>query len=275
MGRRRRRENDEREREEVDLAAAMDDDEVKERGWRKEVRVRLPVVVKKVREREMMRGEAIVARASAENPRESERRERERGVKMEGAMGPTTSSSHSRPLRSSSRFYFNNNGNGNGNGNVNHFTGPVRRWEKKWVHVSSSLPSTLKRRKQSNGPKPDKSSLLLCKWTPLSAADKTSGELPRRKFRYTPIAVMEDEKKLAAKRVVDDDKSGEMHQRAKRLAIAMDSDDIYGMLDINHDQIGEHQEAGKCILTQYSQRSHMDVRLFSENHNKDSHSLQI
>jgi len=99
-------------------------------------------------------------------------------------VGPSTSSPHSRPVRSSSRLYYTTNTTNGSSPST--FSGPVRRWEKKWVHVSSSLPSTLKHRKQSRAPKVDKSSLLLCKWTPLSTADADKSS-PRRKFRYTPV----------------------------------------------------------------------------------------
>lgn len=76
------------------------------------------------------------------------------------------------------------------------FNGPVRKWKKRWVHVSSSPSSTLSYQNpqsQSNGtPR-----LLLCRWTPLpptttGAADGSGGspldEPPRRKFRYTPVS---------------------------------------------------------------------------------------
>ncbi|KAK8545729.1 hypothetical protein V6N13_066997 [Hibiscus sabdariffa] len=84
------------------------------------------------------------------------------------------------------------------------FNGPVRKWKKKWVHVS---PSSTVKHSQSNGSNSSASaSILLCRWTPLSSADSGSptadgeGEeqLPKRKFRYTPVAVLEEEWKRAA-----------------------------------------------------------------------------
>lgn len=72
------------------------------------------------------------------------------------------------------------------------FNGPVRKWKKKWVHVSPSSSSTLTyHNSQSNAH--TGSRLLLCKWTPLSSgeADRSFGkadEPPRRKFRYTPVS---------------------------------------------------------------------------------------
>lgn len=67
------------------------------------------------------------------------------------------------------------------------FTGPVRKWEKKWVHVS---PSSFNNNKNSNA----SSRLLLRRWTPVtnrSSAEEAcdvSDEPPRRKFRYTPVS---------------------------------------------------------------------------------------
>uniref|UniRef100_A0A2C9UDT0 Uncharacterized protein n=1 Tax=Manihot esculenta TaxID=3983 RepID=A0A2C9UDT0_MANES len=60
------------------------------------------------------------------------------------------------------------------------FNGLVRKWKKKWIHVHTANTSCL----------------LLCRWTPLSpatAADAASSEEPPKcKFRYTPIAVLEE-----------------------------------------------------------------------------------
>ncbi|CAL5202255.1 unnamed protein product [Lathyrus oleraceus] len=80
------------------------------------------------------------------------------------------------------------------------FSGPVRKWEKKWVHVS---PSSFNNNKNSNA----SSRLLLRRWTPVtnrSSAEEAcdvSDEPPRRKFRYTPIAVLEEQKKGAVEKV--------------------------------------------------------------------------
>ncbi|GMI85242.1 Hygromycin-Sensitive 1 [Hibiscus trionum] len=86
------------------------------------------------------------------------------------------------------------------------FNGPVRKWKKKWVHVSPS--STVKHSQSNGGNSSASTSILLCRWTPLSSADSGSptadgdGEdveqLHKRKFRYTPVAVLEEERKQAA-----------------------------------------------------------------------------
>ncbi|KAF7803813.1 putative serine/threonine-protein kinase [Senna tora] len=90
------------------------------------------------------------------------------------------------------------------------FNGPVRKWEKKWVHVSSSSSASASTNSntapsQSRNPSSDAhnaSHLSLFKWTPLiqsnngsnSNAGNNSGndgaaeshEPPRRKFKYVP-----------------------------------------------------------------------------------------
>ncbi|XP_028768734.1 uncharacterized protein LOC114726316 isoform X2 [Neltuma alba] len=88
------------------------------------------------------------------------------------------------------------------------FTGPVRKWKKKWVHVSPPSSSSVSSHNShhSNSANGSDSRLLLCRWTPITAssaspADNSSAnasdEPPRRKFRYTPIAVLEEQKRVA------------------------------------------------------------------------------
>ncbi|KAE8725470.1 Co-chaperone GrpE family protein, putative isoform 1 [Hibiscus syriacus] len=81
------------------------------------------------------------------------------------------------------------------------FNGPVRKWKKKWVHLS---PSSTAKHSQSGGQGSAASSVLLCRWTPLSLANSGSSvdgeddeQPPKRKFRYTPVAVLEEERKKA------------------------------------------------------------------------------
>lgn len=76
------------------------------------------------------------------------------------------------------------------------FSGPVRKWKKKWVHVSASNATNHTQSNGNNG-----SHLLLYKWTALSQSnnngDKSSGkddniagtpeETPPKKFRYVPV----------------------------------------------------------------------------------------
>ncbi|OMP04325.1 hypothetical protein COLO4_09732 [Corchorus olitorius] len=94
------------------------------------------------------------------------------------------------------------------------FNGPVRKWKKKWVHVS---PSSTVKHSQSNGNGSATTSIVLCRWTPLTATDSGSSaavstvdgedeeQPPKRKFRYTPVAVLEEERRRAAAKQVEDE----------------------------------------------------------------------
>ncbi|OIV95517.1 hypothetical protein TanjilG_23960 [Lupinus angustifolius] len=88
------------------------------------------------------------------------------------------------------------------------FSGPVRKWKKRWVHVPSPISSSSALHNNSH---PDNtnscSRLLLRRWTPITAAygsdddphnssGTSSDEPSRRKFRYTPIAVLEEQKNV-------------------------------------------------------------------------------
>ncbi|KAL8144242.1 hypothetical protein V2J09_017274 [Rumex salicifolius] len=123
------------------------------------------------------------------------------------------------------------------------FSGRVRRWEKKWVHVSSlqrSRPSITRHQKSNSTSKPTEHvksdpGVLLCKWTPLSeprssaAAELEDRPLspPRRKMRYTPIAVLEEKKREAV-----ETKKGKMS----------DDESYDGLLNINQSLMeDEHQ----------------------------------
>ena len=83
------------------------------------------------------------------------------------------------------------------------FSGPVRKWKKKWVHVSR--PSVSYHHSQSHTNNQNNSNggsrLLLCRWTPINASNTTAGdtenstvsdEPPKRKFRYTPVSICSD-----------------------------------------------------------------------------------
>ncbi|KAF5943577.1 hypothetical protein HYC85_017654 [Camellia sinensis] len=94
------------------------------------------------------------------------------------------------------------------------FNGPVRKWKKKWVPESPS-PNTNNIPSSSNHHNDDSTvtngnngshRLLLYKWTPISRTKTTANddvtaaaalaaaeEPPRRKFKYIPIAVLENE----------------------------------------------------------------------------------
>ncbi|KAK2447930.1 golgin family A protein [Trifolium repens] len=97
------------------------------------------------------------------------------------------------------------------------FTGPVRKWKKKWVHVSpssnaSSNSNNTNHNHASNNNGNNGSHLLLYKWTPITQSQNNATsngnvkdappepveEPPRRKFKYIPVAVLEEQKNEAA-----------------------------------------------------------------------------
>ncbi|KAE9452733.1 hypothetical protein C3L33_15353, partial [Rhododendron williamsianum] len=103
------------------------------------------------------------------------------------------------------------------------FNGPVRKWKKKWVSPPSSNNNNNassnhhhSHQSSTNNNSNGSSHLLLYKWTPISQSqngnsnnnnsngDKSSPqhdaaveEPPRRKFKYIPIAVLEEQRNEA------------------------------------------------------------------------------
>ncbi|XP_054776467.1 uncharacterized protein LOC129284967 [Prosopis cineraria] len=116
------------------------------------------------------------------------------------------------------------------------FTGPVRKWKKKWVNVSPSASASSNSNNNHSHPQNGTSNgnngshLVLYKWTPItqsqnqnnnnnnnngvantnnntgdsgSGKDETvvgtaSEEPPRRKFKYVPVALLEEQNNEAA-----------------------------------------------------------------------------
>ncbi|KAK3036958.1 hypothetical protein RJ639_030923, partial [Escallonia herrerae] len=112
------------------------------------------------------------------------------------------------------------------------FSGPVRKWKKKWIPVT---PSNNHHHSQavingnSNGN--NGAHLLLFKWAPITqsqngsngdgkstvkddAAAAAEDEPTRRKFKYIPIAVLEEQKSEAAEQTEDEAKPSEVDAEA-------------------------------------------------------------
>ncbi|KAK9077584.1 hypothetical protein SSX86_005921 [Deinandra increscens subsp. villosa] len=94
------------------------------------------------------------------------------------------------------------------------FTGPVRRWQKQWVHVSSSSSSLTYNDSKSSTSKGSSnnnnlSAIRIRRWTPVPSAqsggdsEAVAKERPKRKLRYAPIVVLEGKKKEAENSDVD------------------------------------------------------------------------
>ncbi|KAJ9551421.1 hypothetical protein OSB04_015466 [Centaurea solstitialis] len=97
------------------------------------------------------------------------------------------------------------------------FTGPVRRWQKQWIHVSSSSSSSSSvsyshgnnfnsSGGNNNSSSNNVSAVRIRRWTPVPAAESggesesAAEERPRRrKLRYAPIVVLEGKRKEVEK----------------------------------------------------------------------------
>ncbi|XP_050370326.1 uncharacterized protein LOC126788380 [Argentina anserina] len=141
------------------------------------------------------------------------------------------------------------------------FSGPVRRWKKKWVHVPPSPSSAFSSRSQSNARNNDNNSrLLLCRWTPISSAaanSSTADERPRRRFRYTPVVALEDQKKSVEKKIEDMEDVENTSEGEQSTVL---TDKMFGKS--NMDQI-KNQEAEKLGNTS----SHLNLDLGLQGHN--------
>ncbi|XP_022886467.1 uncharacterized protein LOC111402411 [Olea europaea var. sylvestris] len=100
------------------------------------------------------------------------------------------------------------------------FTGPVRKWKKKWIHVAPSNSNQTEANGKVNGVNVS-SRLLLYKWTPITPSqnkenngndgnpdirddDVTVEEPPKRKFKYIPIAVLEEQANESSDQLEDE-----------------------------------------------------------------------
>ncbi|KAL2473432.1 hypothetical protein Fot_49168 [Forsythia ovata] len=123
------------------------------------------------------------------------------------------------------------------------FAGPVRKWKKKWVHVAASNSGNHHHQTAANGNVNGSSHLLLYKWTALTPSqnkdnngdgnngnnnDSYYGDLknsnkddafaveepPKRKFKYIPFAVLEEQKTELSEQVEDEAKLIEVDTNA-------------------------------------------------------------
>ncbi|KAG6695469.1 hypothetical protein I3843_09G099900 [Carya illinoinensis] len=179
------------------------------------------------------------------------------------------------------------------------FNGAVRKWKKKWVHVapsnsaaSNNTTTTTNHSHQihnqnnkSNGTTNGNngSHLLLYKWTPItqsnngnnSNGDKNSGkddeaaapqEPPRRKFKYIPIAVLEEQKNEdaeneAAEKVDDDSKSIDTESTPR-------GDILDEKPDINDLPMEESKENNQVVCQDLNE-STLDLSLGLKGHDGD------
>lgn len=171
------------------------------------------------------------------------------------------------------------------------FNGPVRKWKKSWVHVSPSNNSNHSQNHHihatanatTNGN--NGSHLLLYKWTPLtqsnkdnannSNGDNTNGdknslkedaaplpeEPPRRKFKYIPVYLLEEQKKEAAEKAEDEAKLSDTEPIAK-------GDGFNEKPDINDVPMEETQDDSQ-VVRQDLNESTLDLSLGLKSHDDD------
>ncbi|KAM3280861.1 hypothetical protein CQW23_08876 [Capsicum baccatum] len=94
------------------------------------------------------------------------------------------------------------------------FTGPVRKWKKKWIHGSppSNSGNNHNRTGGVNGTGVNGSHLLLFKWIPVTVSQNSSDSkndvveerTRKRKFKYIPMKVIEEQKNDASEQAEDD-----------------------------------------------------------------------
>ncbi|XP_057514131.1 uncharacterized protein LOC130795877 [Actinidia eriantha] len=155
------------------------------------------------------------------------------------------------------------------------FNGPVRKWKKKWVPVTPSPPNNASSNHHSIAPTHNGGSsngsngshLQLYKWTPIApsqnngngngdgynssskddgAATIAAAAVPRRKFKYVPIAMLEEQKNEAEK-VDDEAKPSDVDSNAAEPNSK--NDDLEGKPDINDMPMEENQASDDTPLT--------------------------
>ncbi|KAA3478755.1 putative serine/threonine-protein kinase isoform X1 [Gossypium australe] len=166
------------------------------------------------------------------------------------------------------------------------FTGPVRKWKKKWVHVSPSNTGNSSNNNNNNHSHNNHqttingtsnvnngSHLLLFKWTPLSQTQTNNNdndnssqddaaaapeEPPRRKFKYIPIAVLEEQRKEADENTDDEAIPSEADPSA--VEPTSRNDGLDEKPDINDIPMDESQEDNN-IVRQDLNESTLDLSL--------------
>ncbi|WOH12111.1 hypothetical protein DCAR_0831610 [Daucus carota subsp. sativus] len=170
------------------------------------------------------------------------------------------------------------------------FTGPVRKWKKKWVHIApSNAASSNPRHSHSftNANANGVTHLKLFKWTPLLNAnapdpDQTDDdEPPRRKFKYVPIALLEEQKDEASEQV-EDEAAEQVEDEAKPSEtniVATDlnskADDVDEKPDINNVPMEENETPENPLGRQDLNESTVDlgINLNSRDGENDSDSM--
>ncbi|XP_049392559.1 uncharacterized protein LOC125856942 [Solanum stenotomum] len=133
------------------------------------------------------------------------------------------------------------------------FTGPVRRWKKKWIQGAPPSSGNSHSRTTANGGVngSNVSHLFLFKWIPINASQNNNDssakddvvsveEPPKRKFKYIPINVLEEQKNDASEQAEDDIKPIESDTNSEEPTSQVDGFDEKP--DINDVPMEENQD---------------------------------
>lgn len=179
------------------------------------------------------------------------------------------------------------------------FSGPVRKWKKRWVHVAPSNNNSHQNHHHHNHHHSgvngstangnNGSHLVLYKWTPLTQRDgsgnsngekssekettTTPEEPPRRKFKYIPIAVLEEQKKASENEAVEnpDNEAKPTDTDPNMVEPTPKTDGFDEKPDINDVPMEENQDNGQ-IIRQDLNESTLDLSLGLKAHDGDTDS---
>lgn len=154
------------------------------------------------------------------------------------------------------------------------FTGPVRKWRKKWVHVtpsnSNNNSSNHHHRQSASNSTANGSRLLLYRWAPITPSSITGNgngkiegdnneeskiskddgvaadEAPKRKFKYIPVALLEEQMNEASRQSEDEAKPMETDQDG--VEKTSNNDSIEEKPDINDVPADENQASENSPL---------------------------
>ncbi|EEF43788.1 uncharacterized protein DDB_G0285917 [Ricinus communis] len=170
------------------------------------------------------------------------------------------------------------------------FSGPVRKWKKRWVHVSPSSNHNHSHNHNHNNSSSNGnngSHLLLYKWTPSSQSQSQSqsnnnsnsnhknddppllpDEPPRRKFKYIPVYLLEKQKNEVAEKAEDEAKQSDAEVAAEPIS---KDDGFDEKPDINDIPMEETQSQGdNQVVRQDLNESTLDLSLGLMSHDDDS-----
>lgn len=125
------------------------------------------------------------------------------------------------------------------------FTGPVRKWKKKWIHVAPNNNNNNNSTKSNADSLSNDTTahLKLYKWTPISqtqtqsqsqsqnddsgdGVDGEDDEPPRRKIKYIPIALLEEQNKDSPEENADESVATDSNSKVNRVNGKPDINDV-------------------------------------------------